>query len=140
MPQGKQYLSEDTENVDSLYLLGRCQVETSLYSKAIKTFEDGLKIAPDTPELLREIGMAYFLNADFKQSIDLVGKYVVHDQDNASWYFVLAESYDKLGNPQPAISNYKKFLELDDHSDSSRTVQARTRVRLLMSGAPYRFR
>jgi predicted Zn-dependent protease len=127
---------EDHNNVDYLYLLGRCQVQTRSYGKAIKTLEDALRIAPETPELLMELATAHFLNADHEHAAQILTRYVAYDPAHASSYFLLAESYDKLGNRQQALLNYQKFLRLDDESEPSRTVRARTRERVLQKALP----
>jgi predicted Zn-dependent protease len=59
----------DPQNVDGIYGLGLAFEKMGRLDKSIDAFQSGLSLFPKDPDLLREIGIVYFLSGKLDQAI-----------------------------------------------------------------------
>lgn len=111
--------------------LGRVYLAKKDYPNALRWLVAAYKLSPDANDLLAQVIQAEYLNNNYAQA--LAGLDVLSNRQQlpaASWY-VRATCYDKLGQIQPALDAYKKFLELNKDENSDMYFVSTSRVRTL---------
>lgn len=82
------------------------------YDKAIKEFEEVLKLNPNSAEAYNNIGFAYFDKGDIDNAIIQHKKALEVNPKLANAYYGLALAYEKKDKVQDAITNWDKYIEL----------------------------
>ncbi len=97
--------------------------------KAIKYFEEGLKLAPDSVELWFNLGSSFLSNHKFRDAIRCFHKAIKLNTVGYIVFKLLAESYIKIGKFDEARKYYEKFLEFDpDDKEGKENLQKLTVV------------
>lgn len=81
--------------------------------REISIIRNELKDSPDSPQLLNDLGVGYYLVGDYLLSIESLKKAVSREPGNPVYHFNLGNSYSEAEEYEEAISSYLKALELD---------------------------
>lgn len=82
--------------------------------EALKHFENGLTLDPQFEDLWLKTAMVYNLQNDFEMAIGAYQEYLNKNPDEYLPRIYLAEVYEKSAQPQEALTEYQKAIELDD--------------------------
>lgn len=112
-------LAERNQNpsvVDGALLLGDIYKKKKEIFKAREYYLIATQIDPKNVEGI--LGLAYiaFHSNQYDLAIDQYEKAISLDETKAETYKLLGDVYKKLGQSQPAVNNYKQFLELSPNS------------------------
>jgi tetratricopeptide (TPR) repeat protein len=81
--------------------------------ESIKLLEEAQKLDPKRIDYPYEIAFAYYLKEDYQKTIDILNKYVKHQDVTERLFQLLGNSYDMIGETSKAIKVYdngiKKF-------------------------------
>lgn len=107
MPNGS-YAAEEEKRADEYY-------ETGEYDKALKRFIDAQLKNPDKPEILYNIGNAYYKKGEYNSAADHY-KQALETEDlnlKKNALYNLGNAEFKKGDPKAAIKHYETLLEMD---------------------------
>lgn len=79
--------------------------------KAIQLIEKALKLVPNHPTYLYEMGFAYYIKKDYKKAKNIFEDLTQSDDAEDLHFKMLGNSYDLLGKPEKAVDAYKKGLK-----------------------------
>jgi len=102
---------------------------------AIADYEAALKLCPDDASTLMNLGTAYQASGDTVNLQKAVGAYkksVQLDPKNADAYYYLGTLYEQLNQPNLAIPEYRKYLQLAPGGQNA--ADARSRLKELAPG------
>jgi len=111
--------------------LGRVYLAKKDYPNALRWLVAAYKLSPDANDLLAQVIEAEYLNKNYAETLaglDILSKR--QELPAASWY-VRATCFDKLGQIQPALDAYQKFLQLNKDENSDMYFVSTSRVRTL---------
>jgi tetratricopeptide (TPR) repeat protein len=104
---------KDPRDIDALQHLGSIQATQRKYKEAIASFESGLVLAPDDPNLLRLCSIAYAKLGDYRKAIQLAEKLTrVVPKSNAA-LLLLAVNTEDSGDKAAAERHYRTLLARD---------------------------
>lgn len=102
---------------------GRADLLDGNYDAAMSGFEKALESRPDAPDLLSDLASAYFLRAesedrasDYTRALDLYGKTLQTEPDNALVLFNRAIAFERMSLYQQAIGEWEHYLRVDPSS------------------------
>ncbi len=79
----------------------------------ISLIKEELEESPESPQLLNDLGVGYYLVGEYLLSIESLKKAVHQEPENPVYHFNLGNSYSEVEAFEEAISCYLKALELD---------------------------
>jgi CHAT domain-containing protein/tetratricopeptide (TPR) repeat protein len=86
-------------------------------NKAIDSFKQALDSHPDSPELLRDLGSAYFLGADYKQAIEYLSQALMKEPDDPIALFNRALAYEQIFTLNSAKDDWLHYLNIDSQGE-----------------------
>lgn len=107
----------DKKNVEIFKLLGCCNYAKHDWTAALLKFQEGLKIALNknlpllTAELTHEIARCHYQLNNYKLAIENADKFLAQTKKQTSAPYLMAATYDILGNCYLQIRQYKRSLE-----------------------------
>jgi CHAT domain-containing protein/tetratricopeptide (TPR) repeat protein len=110
---------------DPAWLLARARADLldGNYESAIKSLEQALETQPESPQLLTDLGSAYFLRAesahheaDYGEAIEVLETVLHKDPRNMIALFNEAIILEKLSLFQRAIEDWDRYLAIDAQS------------------------
>jgi tetratricopeptide (TPR) repeat protein len=111
---------------------GRAELLDGSYDEAIKTLLRALESRPDSPELLTDLGTAYFLRGksgdrpvDFSNAIESFGKALAKNPDSPIALFNRALACEELFLYTAAINDWEQYLRIDPHGEWSDEARER---------------
>lgn len=96
------------------------------YDGAIAAFQEGLRLAPDDPELWYNLGAAYLSKRDFARARDALQAALERDPDHHDARNNLGHALLGLGDRAGARAAWEEILRTDPGN-----LQAQTNLRLL---------
>jgi len=111
--------------------LGTLCLQQRDYDCALRSFLMALKLKPDCPECYSNLGSVFMLAEKYPEAIVALSKFRDARPNISGTYFYLGLAYDKLEDIPNAMSNYQKFLELDQGKSDKQDFQARERLKVL---------
>ena len=108
--------------------------ESQNYSEAMRLIDEALKINKKDPNIYLYKALTYIAQNNYAASTASLYKCIELDKNNKLAYFYLATAFDNLSEPQNALQNYQKYIELlnkDDFEESERKEYAMTRIKRL---------
>jgi Flp pilus assembly protein TadD len=111
--------------------LGHLYLEKKDYPNAVNTLVVALKMNPQSIDVLKDLVTAEYLNKNYPAALHGLDLLAQKETPPLGSWFVRATCYDKLGQIQPALDAYKKFLELNKDENSDMYFEASARVRTL---------
>jgi tetratricopeptide (TPR) repeat protein len=110
-------LEMDGEDGLTLNYLGEAYEKLEEYDKAIEFYQRALKTNDQLSEPWLGIGIVKDLQGYTKESINFIKKAVALKDDNADYWHVLAEAYEKLEDWDEATIAFEKSIELSTHTN-----------------------
>jgi CHAT domain-containing protein/cytochrome c-type biogenesis protein CcmH/NrfG len=123
---------------DSIWLgaKGRADLLDGNYESALKTLQRALETEPDNPQLLTDLGSAYFLRAealsravDYGNAIEAFGKALTKAPDDRVALYNRALTCEKISLYTQAIDDWEHYLKVDPQGEW--TDQARTKLQTI---------
>jgi Flp pilus assembly protein TadD len=111
--------------------LGHAYLQKKDYPNAVNTLAVALKMNPQSIDVLKDLVTAEYLNKNYPAALHGLDVLAQNETPPVGSWFVRATCYDKLGQVQPALDAYKKFLELNKDENSDMYFEASARVRTL---------
>jgi tetratricopeptide (TPR) repeat protein len=94
--------------------LARVQHRRGLYGDAASTLQKALQLAPDDPDVLFQLGVAYHHLERHGEALASLEKAREASPGNARVFWYLGLLYDHMGRTREAQSMYKRFKELQE--------------------------
>jgi Flp pilus assembly protein TadD len=111
--------------------LGHAYLEKKDYPNAVNALVVAMKMNPQGIDVLKDLVTAEYLNKNYPATLHGLDVLAQKETPPLGSWFVRATCYDKLGQVQPALDAYKKFLELNKDENSDMYFEASARVRTL---------
>jgi beta-barrel assembly-enhancing protease len=102
-------LGKNPNDVDDLFGLGVTCERLGQTSEAFQSFHKAHVLSPSDPDILREMGIAYYNAGKAKEAIGYLQETIKHDPDNAISLLYLARSYEAVGENVQAIALFKEI-------------------------------
>lgn len=83
------------------------------YSDAIKSLQLALLSKPDSPELLTDLGSAYFQSADYGNAVEVLGKALAKSPNDPVIVFNHALACEKIFLLTQAVDDWQHYLKID---------------------------
>ena len=130
-PEITKALELDPNYVPALVGLGTAYFfKKRAYGRATELYKKAADIAP----AYMNLGITYFYQKKFKESIESQKKAISLNPNYPDAYFFIAQGYDKVNNPQQAVLNYRKFIDLSLEQGQYAGYAATARQRLSALG------
>jgi predicted Zn-dependent protease len=111
-------LKKNPNDVDDLFGLAVTCEKLGQTSEAFQSFHKAYALSPSDPDILREMGIAYYHAGKAKEATGYLQEALKHDPDNVISLLYLARSCEAVGNTAQAIAIFKeiegKTIEDDD--------------------------
>lgn len=88
---------------------------TKNYDEAVSYLQKALGLAPDSDDVLLNLGRAYSAKSDYENAVKTYAKLIELYPDLAVAYFNLAAVYSKIGRYSDAVRNYELALKHGFH-------------------------
>jgi Flp pilus assembly protein TadD len=111
--------------------LGHAYLEKKDYPSAVNALVVAMRMNPQSIDVLKDLVTAEYLNKNYPATLHGLDVLAQKETPPVGSWFVRATCYDKLGQVQPALEAYKKFLELNKDENSDMYFEASARVRTL---------
>jgi len=111
--------------------LGHAYLEKKDYPNAVNALVVAIKMNPQSIDVLKDLVTAEYLNKNYPATLHGLDILAQEETPPLGSWFVRATCYDKLGQVQPALDAYKKFLQLNKDENSDMYFEASARVRTL---------
>ena len=108
--------------------------ESQNYAETMRMIDEALKINKKDPNLYLYKALTYIAQNNYAASTASLYKCIELDRNNKLAYFYLGAAFDNLSEPQNALTNYQKFINLlrdDDYGESEKRDYAMTRIKKL---------
>ncbi|MBI4442896.1 MAG: tetratricopeptide repeat protein [Acidobacteria bacterium] len=128
----EEILAQDESNAEMRLLYGRLQMEKKQYRQAAEQFLRVARLRPDSAEVFSNLASALYLVQDYAGTVAALDRVAALKQDTAGTYFLRAIALDKLGQLQPALDNYQRFLDTDEGKNPDQEFQSRQRIQVLL--------
>jgi Tfp pilus assembly protein PilF len=114
IPVLSDYLAADSSDFDAHFKLGYCYEAEKSSRSALIQYLKANEAGPGNFMLLNKIGQLYFAVGEYRNAADFFEKsLMVGNNQKLEFTFTnLGSAYSKLGEPDRAIINYRKALEL----------------------------
>jgi len=100
---------------DTYVLLADAHKQSGDTASYVKTLKSGFELYPDNQTLLGTLTNYFLIESDNpKEAIEYLELAISKDPSNSRLYSGKAMFYDKMGETDKSIENYKKAIELDD--------------------------
>lgn len=103
------------------------------FDEAVQELHEATKLDPENSDLHRELGITFLLNKDWKRARIEMLEALHHDPTDADAHNGLGYALEKLGEVEPALTEYRRAtqLEPDDPSYRQHYLEALTRLAAL---------
>jgi len=128
LTQGVQAAPQDAEMPT---WLGHAKIELGEYPAAIQILAKAYANHPESPDPLRYLINAFYLNEDYSATIGAMDRLAKMETPKSFSWFVRAICYDKLGHKPEAVDAYQKFLDQDHGEHDAESFQSRRRMQAL---------
>jgi CHAT domain-containing protein/tetratricopeptide (TPR) repeat protein len=125
-------LRENPSNTNWLGAKARADLLDGNYDDAIKTLQRALESTPDSPQLLTDLGSAYFLRAksagrpsDFGDAIESFGKSLARSPNDPIALFNRALACEQMFLYTQAIDDWQHYLRIDPQGEWSEEAKSR---------------
>ena len=111
-------LKKNPNDIDDLFGMAVTCEKLGQTSEAFQAFHKAYVLAPKDPDILREMGIAYYHAGKSKEAIGFLQEAIKYDSNNVISLLYLARSCEAVGNAAQAIAIFKeievKTVEDDD--------------------------
>lgn len=106
-------VKDKPDDADVRLKLGVLQYKNGKIDDAIATWTKAAELAPDNVDVRNYLGKALLEKKDYAKAEEQFKKVLEVDGNMATAYYNLAVTEEYLGQPQAALANYKKYIELN---------------------------
>jgi tetratricopeptide (TPR) repeat protein len=130
LPLYEAAAARQPENAEIRAGLGFAYLETKDYARAAEELQAALRLDPRRVKTYDHLASALYLGGNLAGTVQVLERRAGLAEETAGTLYLRAISHDKLGQCQPAIVFYEKFLAVnqDKQSDAYFTSSARLRV------------
>jgi Flp pilus assembly protein TadD len=111
--------------------LGRTYLQTRDFPDAEKELRLALQLDRNNLAYWKDLSSTYYLAGNCPATLATLDAIAKVETPGAGPWFIRALCYDKLGQIQPALDAYRKFLELDENKNPDQVWQANQRIHVL---------
>ena len=111
--------------------LGRTYLQTRDFADAEKELKAALQLDRNNLTYWKDLSSTYYLGGNCQATLGTMDVIAKMETPGAGPWFIRALCYDKLGQVQPALDAYRKFLELDENKNPDQVWQATQRIHVL---------
>jgi Flp pilus assembly protein TadD len=115
--------------------LGRTYLEARDFPNAAKELKFALELDQDNLTYWKDLSSTYYLAGNWQATLAVLDVIAKAETPGAGPWFIRALCYDKLGQIQPALDAYRKFLDLDENKNPDQVWQANQRIHVLAQRA-----
>jgi tetratricopeptide (TPR) repeat protein len=101
------------KNGNNFITLSKAYKEKGNKEKAIQTLQEGRRLFPDDANLITEELNYYLIGGQTKEAEEMLRLAIEKDPSNPVLYFAAGTIYDKLGDREATLRNYKKAIEVN---------------------------
>ncbi|MGH9812914.1 MAG: tetratricopeptide repeat protein, partial [Candidatus Acidiferrales bacterium] len=123
--------AREPENADIRAGLGFAYLETKQYARAAEELQVALKLDPRRVKTYDHLISALYVGGDLAGAIQILDRRAALAEETPGTFYLRAISYDKLGQCEPAITFYEKFLAVNQDKQSDAYFQSTARLRRL---------
>jgi Flp pilus assembly protein TadD len=111
--------------------LGRTYLQTRDFVNAKKELRTALQLDRNNLTYWKDLSSTYYLAGNYQAALETLDVIAKTETPGAGQWFIRALCYDKLGQVQPALDAYRRFLELDEKQNPDQVWQANQRIHVL---------
>jgi len=111
--------------------LGRTYLQVRDFPNAEKELKLALQLDRNNITYWKDLSSTYYLAGNFQATLAVLDVVAKAEKPGAGTWFIRALCYDKLGQIQPALEAYRRFLELDENKNPDQVWQANQRIHVL---------
>lgn len=111
--------------------LGRTYLQARDFANAEKELKLALQSDRNNLTYWKDLSSTYYLAGNCQATLAVLDVIAKAETPGAGPWFIRALCYDKLGQVQPALDAYRKFLELDEDKNPDQVWQANQRIHVL---------
>jgi Flp pilus assembly protein TadD len=111
--------------------LGRTYIQTRDYVDAEKELRIALNLDRTNLTYWKDLSSTYYLGGNYKGALETLDIIAKAETPGPGPWFIRALCYDKLGQVEPALEAYRKFLALDGNKNPDQVWQANQRIHVL---------
>jgi Flp pilus assembly protein TadD len=111
--------------------LGRTYLQVRDFTNAEKELKAALQLDRNNVTYWKDLSSTYYLAGNFQATLAVLDVVAKAETPGAGTWFIRALCYDKLGQVQPALDAYRRFLALDENKNPDQVWQANQRIRVL---------
>jgi Flp pilus assembly protein TadD len=111
--------------------LGRTYLDARDYADAEMELKAALQLDRNNLTYWKDLSSTYYLGGNCQATLATLDVIAKAETPGAGPWFIRALCYDKLGQVQPALDAYRKFLELDEYKNPDQVWQATQRIHVL---------
>jgi tetratricopeptide (TPR) repeat protein len=126
-----ELMTQEPQNAEWPLLWGTLLMGKKQYAEAAAAFQRATQLDAETVQGYTNLASALYLLKDYQGTVAALEKVSALGKDTPGSFFLRAITLDRLGQKEPALENYRKFLESDGNKDPDQEFQARQRVRIL---------
>lgn len=109
----KRIIQSDPEFLPAYNSLAELQMRQGRTSDAAQTLQDALRIAPDDPVLLNNLGMCRLVRRDYEGALKVFNKAAAIVPENMKYRANMAVALGLMGRDEEALALFKKVLPED---------------------------
>jgi len=115
--------------------LGRIDLELRNYADAEKELKAALQLDRNNLSYWKDLSTTYYLAGNYPATLAALDVLAKAQTPAAGEWFIRALCYDKLGQAQPALDAYRRFIEIDQDRNPDQVWQAKQRIHVLEKSA-----
>jgi Flp pilus assembly protein TadD len=111
--------------------LGRTYLQARDFRNAEKELKLALQLDRNNLAYWKDLSSTYYLAGNCSATLQVLDVVAKAETPGAGAWFIRALCYDKLGQIQPALDAYRRFLDLDENKNPDQVWQANQRIHVL---------
>ncbi len=130
-PLIEQALAAESQNAELRMMYGRVLRDQRKFGPAAAEFAKVASLKPDFVEAWNELAGMLILLEQHPQALAALDRLKALGQETPAHHYFRAIILDKMGQPEPALASYEKFLSLSQGRHPDEEFKARQRARIL---------
>jgi len=106
-------IREDPKFIPARNSLAELQMRQGRTSAAIETLQDALRIQPEDPVLLNNLGMCWIVRRDYEKALEMFNKAAGLMPENTRYRANMAVALGLMGREEESLSLFKQILPED---------------------------
>lgn len=109
----KRIIQDDPKFVPAYNSLAELQMRRGQTNAATATLQDGLRIGPEDPVLLNNLGMCWLVRRDYEKALEVFDKAAGIAPENAKYRANMAVALGLMGREEESLALFKQILPED---------------------------